>query len=210
MRDSSTSHEIAIVVGSHRLNSQSRKVADQIVRMLGARPAPPTMHLLDLSEISLPLWDEGVWAGEESWIEKWGPISETLHRCSGFVIITPEWSGMAPPILKNFFLLCSGHELAHKAGLLVSVSSGLGGSYPIAELRMSSYKNTRICYMPDQVIVRNVNSLFNGEGELTTAEDKAVAGRLGYTLDVFLEYVQALSLVRDSGVLDFDSFPYGL
>ena len=49
-------------------------------------------------------------------------------------VVSPEWNGMVPSMLTNFFLLCSNNELAHKPGLLVGVSSGTGGSYPVAEL----------------------------------------------------------------------------
>ena len=42
--------------------------------------------------------------------------------------------------------------MAHKPGLIVTVSAGLGGSYPVTELRISSHKNTRLCYIPDHVL----------------------------------------------------------
>jgi hypothetical protein len=39
--------------------------------------------------------------------------------------------------------------------LIIAVSGGAGGgAYPVAELRMSSYKNSRICYLPEHLIVR--------------------------------------------------------
>ena len=66
---------------------------------------------------------------------------------------------MVPAGLKNFFLCFGRNELAHKPGLIVGVSSADGGVYPVAELRMSSYKNSRICYIPEQLIVRNVESV---------------------------------------------------
>ena len=50
--------------------------------------------------------------------------------------------------LLNIFLLCGNGEFSHKPGLIVSVSSGNGGAYPIAELRSSSYKNTHIMWIP--------------------------------------------------------------
>ena len=79
------------------------------------------------------------------------------------VVMSPEWSGMVPAGLKNFFLLCGADHLAHKPGLIVGVSASLGGSYPIAELRTSSYKNTRLCYIPDHVIVRNVGQMLKAD-----------------------------------------------
>ena len=41
-------------------------------------------------------------------------------------------------------------------GLIVSISSGNGGAYPISELRSSSYKNSHILWIPENIIIRNV------------------------------------------------------
>ena len=70
---------------------------------------------------------------------------------------------MATPIAKNFFLICNKGELAHKPGLIVSISSGNGGAYPVSELRSSSYKNTHIMWIPEQIIIRNVEQFQPGE-----------------------------------------------
>jgi len=56
---------------------------------------------------------------------------------------------MAPAGLKNFFLYAGNTALAHKPAYLVGISASRGGSYPIAELRMSSYKNSYLCYIPN-------------------------------------------------------------
>ena len=77
------------------------------------------------------------------------PISNKLASSDAFIVISPEWHGMAPAGLKNFFLMWGKGELAHKPALIITVSSGDGGSYPVAELRMSSYKNNRICFLPE-------------------------------------------------------------
>jgi len=47
-------------------------------------------------------------------------------------------------------------ELGHKPALIVAVSSGDGGAYPVSELRMSSYKNNRLCYIPEQVALKSM------------------------------------------------------
>jgi hypothetical protein len=116
---------------------------------------------------------------------------------------------MVPAGLKNFFLLCDRQVLAHKPALIVSVSAGLGGSYPVAELRMSSYKNTRLCYVPDHVIVRNVSQVLHGE---TPADehDAALRKRIEYNARLLLEYAQALQTVRRSGLIDLDTYPFGM
>lgn len=151
--------KIAIIVGSHRPKSESLKVGNFVQKELETLNSES--YLLDLGENSLPLWDESIWENDPKWDKIWSPISSKLKNCYGFVIISPEYGGMATPALKNFFLLCGNGELAHKPAVIIGVSASRGGSYPIAELRMSSYKNTQIVYLPDHIIVREVENFLN-------------------------------------------------
>jgi len=73
----------------------------------------------------------------------WGPIAKQLKSSDALVVVAPEWSGMVPPGLKNFFLLCGADVLAHKPGLIVTVSAGLGGSYPVNSLWHVAQKKKR-------------------------------------------------------------------
>lgn len=199
--------KIGIISGSHRSNSQSGKVA----RFIQARlmNADIDTWLLDLADAPLPFWDEGIWQGDAKWQAILDPLSAELTGCDGFVVISPEWHGMVPAGLKNFFLMWTKGELAHKAAMLVSVAAGTGGAYPIAELRMSSYKNNRICYTPEHVIIRNVESVMNDQ-ESSSDADRAIQQRIDYALAVLLQYTEALNTVRDSDVIDLAQFGNGM
>jgi len=116
-----------------------------------------------------------------------------------------------PSGLKNFFLMWGKGELAHKPALIVTVSSADGGAYPVAELRMSSYKNNRICYIPEQVIVRNVESVLNDDPAENDADaDRYFRERIPYALKILREYGLALGQVRGSGVADLALFKNGM
>jgi NAD(P)H-dependent FMN reductase len=199
--------KISIVAGSHRRESESSRVAHYVQGILQQVGADQTF-LLSLAN-TLPLWDEGAWGEDQKWATLWTPIANELKDSDGFVIVSPEWAGMVPAGLKNFFLLCGGDLLAHKPGLIVTVSASLGGSYPIVELRTSSYKNTRICYIPDHVIVRNVGRVLKGDRP-ADEHDASLRQRIEYSVRVLLEYAKALQSVRSSGVFDFKNFPYGM
>ncbi|MEY4631564.1 MAG: hypothetical protein RIQ81_1684 [Pseudomonadota bacterium] len=203
--------KIAVISGSHRANSQSRKVADFICKQLGEMSGFAEPWLFDLATEKLPLWDEGVWSGEERWKKIWQPVSQNLKACDGLVVIAPEYAGMVPAALKNFFLLTGNAEVGHKPALIVTVSAGMGGAYPNMELRASSYKNNRILYIPDHVVIRNVEHLMNvaHDGDITP-EDQYIRGRLAYSLGVLNEYAKALKVVRESGIIDFKTYPNGM
>ena len=200
--------KIAVIAGSHRREAESARVARYLEHELKKLGISET-YLLSLSGNPLPLWDEDVWSDDEQWKSLWGPIATELKNSDALVVVAPEWSGMVPPGLKNFFLLCGADVLAHKPGLIVAVSAGAGGSYPVTELRTSSYKNTRLCYIPDHVIVRNVGQMLHGD-QAADEHDAALRGRITYSLRVLVEYAKALRLVRESGVIDLKAFPYGM
>lgn len=200
--------KISIIAGSHRRESESARVAGYLEQTLRRVGADQTC-VLSLANNPLPLWDEGVWENDPKWKALWSPIEAELRSSDGFVVVSPEWSGMVPAGLKNFFLLCGGEVLAHKPALIVAVSASLGGSYPVAELRSSSYKNTRICYLPDHVIIRNVGRMLQGDSPADD-NDAALRQRIEYSLRLPLRYAEALRSVRSSGVVDLKSFPYGM
>lgn len=195
---------IIVVIGSHRQQSQSRKVGLFLCRLLKGLTAEMRVDLLDLAMSPIPFWDE------QGNAEIWTPISDRLQAAEGIIVVTPEWGGMVPPALKNFFLHCSNDELAHKPGLIVAVSAGRGGAYPVAELRMSSYKNTRLCYIPDHVIVRNVQTMLNDFERSASQEEEALRARLQYALYVFLEYCKGLRSVRQSDAMTCKKYPFGM
>lgn len=199
--------KIAIISGSHREQSQSNRVADFLKRAVESENHSAWVY--SLAKNPLPLWDEGVWSGDPKWKEHWGPVAAQLQTSDALVIISPEWAGMVPPGLKNFLLLCSPKEVGHKPALIVSVSSGIGGSYPVAELRVSSYKNNRLVYIPEHVIVRNVEEMLVGDAPAND-RDEATRNRLRYGVKVLLEYGRAFASIRESGVIDHKTFPFGM
>lgn len=203
--------KIMIISGSHRENSQSDKVARYIAQSLLDNKQATTTEVFSLAGNPLPLWDEGIWSGEAKWQALLNPLSEKLATSDGFVIIAPEWHGQVPAGLKNFFLLWGAGELAHKPALIVAVSSSDGGAYPVAELRMSSYKNNRICYIPEQLIVRNVESVLNADPTQNKPEaDSYFRERIVYAGGILCAYATALKSVRESGVTETDVFRFGM
>ena len=203
--------KITIISGSHRNNSQSLKVANYIKKTLQNEKLCDESWLFSLSGNPLPLWDEGIWEGDEAWQNLLEPISAELDSSDGFVVIAPEWHGQVPAGLKNFFLLWGKGELAHKPALIVTVSSADGGAYPVAELRMSSYKNNRICYIPEQVIIRNVESVLNDNPEDNNQDaDGYFRGRFSYALKQLTEYAIALKQVRKTGATDLSVYKNGM
>jgi len=199
-----------ILSGSHRPGSQSRKVARFIASDIQSQYPDAASFVLDIATANLPFWDEGMWEDSEKWAKAWGPVAAQLRDSDAFIVVAPEWGGMVPAGVKNFFLLASSAELGHKPGLIVGVSETRGGAYPVSELRSSSYKNNYLCYIPEHLIVRNVTEVLNTDGHGASSEDQYIRDRISYTIRVLHTYAEALKHVRKSGVIDTKTYPYGM
>lgn len=201
--------KIGIISGSHRNPSQSEKVAGFMQQRLDSKDVETWLYRL--ADNPLPLWDQGIWDGDEQWKKRLDPLREAVSSCEGFVVVAPEWHGQVPAGLKNFFLMFNRFEMGHKPALITAVSSGDGGSYPVAELRMSSYKNSRLCYIPEHLILRNVESVLNPDpADNNTSSDEYYKERIDWSLDVLLGYAKAMSAMRDSIPVFHEKFGNGM
>lgn len=201
--------KLSIITGSHRKDSQSAKVGDYIKHYITKHSLFKEVYFLNLAHSEIPFWDEGVWNKDDNWNKVWNPVKLEFASSDAFVFVTPEWGGMVPAKLKNLLLLPRGDVTGHKPALIVAVSSGLGGSYPVNELRTSGYKNTKICFMPDHVIIRNVESVLNTYDEIADKSDERIRIRLNHTLEMLSHYSKAFAQLRNVN-FDFNKFPNGM
>ena len=187
--------KISIISASHRHNSQSKKISGFLQNNLSNIDNNSNTFIIDLADAGLPLWSPKKKDGKGIWGETWNSISNNLNESDGFILVVPEYGGMAAPAAKNIFLLCGNGELDHKPGLIVSVSSGNGGAYPISELRSSSYKNTHNMWIPENIIIRNVEE-FN-----PSAHGKNIPNwldnRIDYVLKLLLTYASNMKPIRE-------------
>ena len=187
--------KISIISSSHRINSQSKKISSLIQDNLSDIDPQLDTKILDLADAGLPLWSPEKKDGKGIWGETWRSISSNLNASDGFILVVPEYGGMATPASKNIFLLCGNGEFSHKPGLIVSISSGNGGAYPISELRSSSYKNTHLMWIPENIIIRNVEEFNPGSHGKNIPE--WLDNRIDYVLKLFLTYASNMKPIRE-------------
>ncbi|MGR5288665.1 NADPH-dependent FMN reductase [Vibrio maritimus] len=194
---------LCIISGSQRSQSNSIRVAKEISELEVSNKKFEYISIVDVSEVNLKPWDEGVWDGDPSW-SGWFKLRGFLREFDAFIIVTPEWAGMVPPSLKNLLLLCGGEELGHKPCLLVSISTGRGGTNPIHELRATGYKNNHICFIPDHIILRHLDS----NSKCLISKDKFDI--FEYHILLLSEYSLALKGLRDKNIVNHDKYKYGM
>jgi len=199
--------KIVLVSGSSRKDSQSLKVTRWLEKKL--HDLDVETEIVDLQTLELPIRHGEIWEEIES-----DPAAVSLRTilefADGYVVVTPEWHGMASPALKNMFVYVK-KTMADKATMLVGVSAAVGGAYPITELRASTYKNGRINYIPEQLLIRDANNVMNSDDPSEGSEaDQYLKKRGLYALTVLKAYSEALKSVRDSGVIDYTTYPNGM
>ncbi|MBB3167096.1 NADPH-dependent FMN reductase [Simiduia aestuariiviva] len=188
-----------IISGSQRAESESLRIAG----LLNSRYFGSAADLLDLATKPLPEWDGTGFDRDDV-----KAVKQRVADADALVLVVPEWNGMAPSSIKNFFLWCGVAELAHKPALLVAVSAGTGGAYVINEMRTSSYKNARLLYLPEHLLYRDVANLWTADEP--TKSDTFLAERTQYALDVLQAYAEAMVPVRKLAVETMGRFANGM
>ncbi len=188
---------IALISGSMKTNGgESTRIAGVIAKQLAPKHQTTLVEAKDI-----PLWDESMWGQDGKTVKTWAPISEKLQTADAFIILAPEYNGTAPAALKNFFHCLSSKETAHKPALLIGVSAGQNGSYPIAELRATAAKNNKLVFIPDHLIIRDAEKVFTENHDSTYIKD-----RLTYSLDVLTQYATAMKPLREIDIPDAYKF----
>lgn len=195
--------KIALISGSHRPTGNTGRIARHIEALLQGQGH--STYMLDLATTELPFWDEGLWGMEglsTKWQSLWSPIQAELASADAYIILAPEYHGMVPSKLSNFFLLLGNGDsiVAHKPALLVAISAAVGGAYPIAELRSYSFKNCKIVYLPEHLIVRSAGEMFQ---ETVKPEHEAgnayITERLNWLLAMLASYAEGFKVIRATG-----------
>ncbi len=190
--------KFVIVSASHRAGSESRRLSDE----LNARYFDSAAGVVDLHALDLPVWN-----GEHPVTPEIQQMQDTLAAADGFVFVVPEWHGMAPAGLKNLFLWCNFPQFAHKPALLVAVSASVGGAFVVAELRSSSYKNSRLLWLPEHLILRDATNLWQGNN---SESDQYLDQRAAYAVDHLKIYAEVLAPKRAALTAGLKEYPNGM
>lgn len=156
---------VAIVVGSLRKDSFTRKIAREIVAL-----APPSLRL-ELVEIGgLPLYNQDEDGASPP--PAWSAFRERIRGADAVLFATPEYNRSVPGVLKNAIDVGSrpyGQSAwAGKPAAVVSVSPGaIGGFGANHHLRQSLVFLDMPVMQQPEAYVGGVTALLDAEGRLT-------------------------------------------
>ncbi|MDQ2973390.1 MAG: NAD(P)H-dependent oxidoreductase [bacterium] len=196
--------KITVVSGSTRNGSKTLEVSSHLKKLL--KDSDVDVELIDLNEMRLPLYDDDTVKQNKTWVE----MLPKLQSSDGFIFASPEWDGMFSVGLHNLFYYTASatdtKPLAHKPVLLVGVSAGLGGAYPIAQMKSMGQKNNHFVVIPENLRFAHVgDALVDGEIKI-----QGLKARTEYSLKILIEYAKAIKVVRDSSFTDIKTFASGV
>lgn len=160
----STVRDVAVLVGSLRKESFSRKVANALAEL-----APPALKLEIVEIGQLPLYNQDLDSADPP--AAWKTFRERMHRANAVLFVTPEYNRGIPGLLKNAIDVGSrpyGHSVWDgKPGAVVSVSPGaIGGFGANHHLRQSLvFLNVPVMQQPEAYI-GGADKLFDANGKL--------------------------------------------
>ncbi len=184
-----------IITFSLRKDSESLKVARHLQEI------SQNAEILNLFENPLPLWDESVWENSEKWSKLLAEPMEKLSKADSYIFVVPEYNGSPSPSYFNFMLFLGG-ESHHKPALITTISSGRGGSYPVLGVRSFGYKNTKINFIPEHLIIQKVE---NNEYKMSDFMKEKIA----FTLQILDIYATNFKQIRKEVQFD-ERFEYGM
>ena len=199
---------LVIICGSQQTPSKSRKVGEYRIHQRLTSVWGDEVSLFDLGEHPVPLWDPGVSKQAEPYATTWGPIAQALKPADAVICITPEWSGMATPAIKNF--CCCVPLISWVASPHWRLACPLPGEAPGPFLSCAvRVSNNRLCWIPEHLIIRNAGDHLESN-EPQNTDDAYIRNRIDYALAVLRCYAQALTTVRNSGTIDHENYPNGM
>lgn len=184
---------VPVVLGSIRRNRESMKVAKFVLRHLEQR-SNLQAELIDLRELNLPMMEERLRFRDDApggVLE----LSAKIDRADSILIVTPEYSGGYPGVLKNA-LDYLRPEFKRKAVGIVTVSAVItGGILCLNALRQVILSMGGVP-VPSSLMISNVQDSFDSDGN---PADPALHDRARAYLDEFLWFTEALASHRSRG-----------
>jgi len=176
---------ITMVVGTNRPGSNTRKVAAHVEEIYRELHQP--LKVLDLAQMPPEIFHPGSYAEKP---KAFAPFSEGVLQSSGLVVVTPEYNGSLPGVLKYFIdMLEFPESFERRPVCFVGLAAGMWGALrPVEQLQaIFGYRNAYI--YPERVFLSRIGSLLDANGRLKDAE---LIERLRVQQKGFVEFANRL------------------
>src|SRR5580704_1791500 len=153
---------LTLIIGTNRPGSNTGKVARLVEEVYSSLKVP--LHILDLHKLPAEIFSPSSYAEKP---KSFHPFAEAILKAEGLIVVTPEYNGSVPGILKYFIdMLKFPESFEKKPVCFVGLSAGIWGALrPIEQLELIfGYRNAFI--YPERVFLYRINELLK-EDRLT-------------------------------------------
>ena len=183
---------MTLVVGTNRPDSSTRKVAKHIEEVYAELKVP--LRVLDLAELPAEIFSPKSY-GEKP--KSFLPFAEGVLQADGLHVVTPEYNGSVPGVLKYFIdMLKFPESFERRPVCFTGLSAGIWGALrPVEQLQaIFGYRNAYI--YPERVFMPQIYNLLDDNGRLKDAE---LLKRLKSQVEGFVAFVERLQGVKLRG-----------
>jgi chromate reductase, NAD(P)H dehydrogenase (quinone) len=180
---------ITLIIGTNRLGSNTRKVARHVEEIYAGLKVP--LHVLDLAQLPPEIFAPGSYAEKP---KSFAPFSDAILRSDGLHVVTPEYNGSVPGVLKYFIdMLKFPESFERRPVCFVGVAAGIWGALrPVEQLQaIFGYRNAFL--FPERVFLPQINNLLDDAGLL---KDPELLQRLKSQAEGFVDFVERLRSIK--------------
>ncbi|MGA2248478.1 MAG: NADPH-dependent FMN reductase [Verrucomicrobiota bacterium] len=172
---------IIIISGTNRPGSNTRKVTSRVEAVYRSLGVP--FEVLDLAHLPPDTFVPASYGEKPAAVKK---FTDAILAADGLVVVTPEYNGGVPGVLKYFIdLLPFPESFEQRPVCFVGLAAGLWGALrPVEQLQaIFGYRNAYL--YPERVFMPGIGNLLDGQGKFTNPDfDKRLrdqaAGFVGF------------------------------
>ncbi|HXT38912.1 MAG TPA: NAD(P)H-dependent oxidoreductase [Candidatus Angelobacter sp.] len=180
---------MTLLIGTNRPDSNTRKVARHVEEVYAGLKVP--LRILDLAQLPQEIFLPSSYAEKP---KSFRPFADAILQADGVHVISPEYNGGIPGVLKYFIdMLKFPESFIERPICFTGLAAGMwGGLRPIEQLQaIFGYRNAFI--YPHRVFLPNIGDLLDDSGCLTDAE---LLERLQTQAAGFVGFVEKLKGVK--------------
>ena len=176
---------IALIVGTNRPGSNTRKIAAQVEEIYAELNVP--LHVLDLAKLPAEIFSPASYAEKP---KSFQPFAEAILQSHGLHVVTPEYNGSVPGVLKYFIdMLKFPESFEARPVCFTGLAAGIWGALrPVEQLQaIFGYRNAHL--YPGRVFLPLIGNLLDDAGQI---KDPELVKRLRDQASGFISFVEQL------------------
>jgi len=180
--------KVALLVGSLRKDSFTRKVANAVIKV-----APPSLSFETIEIGQLPLYNQDL---ENATPTAWTEFRDKPHAADAVLFATPEYNRSVPGVLKNAIDVGSrpreSNAFHGKPGAVISVSpgalAGFGANHHLRQMLV--FLDVPTMQQPEAYI-GGASNLFDAAGNLTNDSTREFLAKFAEAFGRWVEIILA-------------------